>query len=155
MKCLKQTKTKEKIVIHFFLFKNKITFATAHMDNKLLLNNRSRMSYSSGAFICTFLNSIWLISRIYLFTPLLMIKASHFLYLYFLKQMRNDLCIMERFSFLKERLNSLFLPILPLKKFSVKTAGFYVTVVRWILLNQEYFLQFDCITILYNMSFQQ
>lgn len=59
--------------------------------------------------------------------------------------MRNDLCIMEPFPFWNQRLNSIFLSILFFKKFSVKTAGFYITVVKWKLLNQEYFLQFDCI----------
>lgn len=45
----------------------------------------------------------------------------------------------------KRLINSIFLSILSLKNFSVKTAGFYITVVKRKLLNQEYFLQFDCI----------
>lgn len=44
--------------------------------------------------------------------------------------MRNDLCIMEPFPFWNQRLNSIFLSILFFKKFSVKTAGFYITVVK-------------------------
>lgn len=136
MKCL--SKRKQKVRKHTaFLFKNK-----SHLLQMVwiipLLNNHSRMSYSSAFYLHFIYFYMTHFTYIALYPPII------FIYFLFFKANEKWLKYHGTFPILEPKAY-FYIFVYSFKKFSVKTAGFYIIVVKWKLLNQEYFLQFDCI----------